>query len=142
MVAAAVCVPRSIKDMIPYVADSKKISTKAREKIYDYLMENDLIIKAHSIVESTKVDEMNILQATMLAISSSVSQVVESLHKRDLLATNISTCAMIDGAICPPSLGIDCKHFVKGDSYVYSIALASIIAKVERDRIMVMIYCS
>ena len=83
----------------------------------------------------TEIDRINILQASLLAMKIAIE---------DVLKMNIKNTddedqwyAIIDGNKCPNKLTIKSKPFVRGDSLVYPIALASIVAKVERDHLMV-----
>ncbi|MBD5159307.1 MAG: ribonuclease HII [Ruminococcus sp.] len=108
---------------IDYLNDSKKVSEKRREKLFDEIKEKAV---SYCIATATveEIDRLNILQATMLAMK----RAVEGLGiKPDL--------ALVDGNRTPD---IDCKciSVVKGDATSASIASASILAKVARDRYM------
>jgi len=103
--------------------DSKKLTEARREKLFDEICEKALswhIARA----EVEEIDELNILHATMLAMQ----RAVEGLHVTPKLA-------MIDGNRCP-KLTMPSEAVVKGDSKVPAIAVASILAKVSRDREM------
>ncbi|WP_294412277.1 ribonuclease HII [uncultured Ruminococcus sp.] len=119
--AAAVILNDSV--LIDYLNDSKKISEKRRELLYD-----EVIAKADAYCVSTasvqEIDELNILQATMLAMRRAVDGLGV---KPDL--------ALIDGNRLPQ---LDCKSrfVIHGDAVSASIAAASILAKVSRDRYM------
>lgn len=119
--AAAVILPRDID--IPGLNDSKKLSEKQRESLYDIIIRESL---SYGIAFSTveEIEQLNILQATFLAMNRAISQL--SL-KPEL--------ALIDGN---RSTGIDMPSqcVVKGDSRCADIAAASILAKVTRDRYM------
>lgn len=119
--AAAVILPLNCE--IEGINDSKKLSEKKREKLYDIITQKAL---AYSIemVDAQTVDDINILQATFLAMRNAV----ENLQiKPDV--------ALIDGNQ-KPKLEIEERTLVKGDSKSISIAAASILAKVSRDRYM------
>lgn len=107
--------------------DSKKLTSKAREELYEIITRDAL---AWSIAEATplEIDSINILQATMLAMK----RAIEGLEKT--LGT-MPNKALIDGNRCP-ELTIEMEAIVKGDSKVQSISAASILAKVKRDRDM------
>ncbi len=119
--AAAVILPLDCE--IEGINDSKKLSEKKREQLYDIITEKAL---AYSIqmVDAKTIDEINILQATFLAMRTAVNNL--SL-KPDL--------ALIDGN-GKPGLDIAERTVVKGDAKSVSIAAASILAKVTRDRYM------
>ncbi len=105
------------------INDSKKLSEKKREKLFDIIIEKAL---AYSIefVDAQTIDEINILQATFLAMRTAV----ENLEMKP-------DVALIDGNQ-KPKLEIEERTLVKGDSKSISIAAASILAKVSRDRYM------
>ena len=122
VVAAAVILPMGLE--IEGINDSKKLTEKKREKLYDVIIEKTI---AYGIAEATpnEIDEINILNASMLAMK----RAVDALKiKADF--------ALIDGN-CSRGFNIPTKTVVKGDSLSYSIAAASILAKVTRDRICV-----
>ncbi len=120
--AAAVIMPRDT--IIEGVNDSKKLSEKKRESLYDVIKETAL---SYSIAFATveEIEEMNILQATMLAMK----RAVEGLKIP-------ADFAMIDGNKIPP-LQIPAEFIIKGDGNSMSIAAASILAKVTRDRLCI-----
>ena len=118
--AAAVILPENT--VIEGVNDSKKLSEKKREALFDVIKEQAL---AYSIAFASveEIEEMNILNATMLAMQ----RAVEGLDVK-------ADYAMIDGNRLPP-LNIPAECIVKGDANSMSIAAASILAKVARDRL-------
>ncbi len=121
--AAAVILPKGLE--IEGLNDSKKLSEKRREALFDVIKEKAL---AYGIAFASheEIDEINILQATFLAMK----RAVEALEiKPDL--------ALVDGNREPDLGGIPVKTIVKGDSLSANIAAASILAKVTRDRLMV-----
>ncbi|NLT08450.1 MAG: ribonuclease HII [Ruminococcus sp.] len=109
--------------LIDYLNDSKKISEKRREELFDVIRDNaEAYCVATASVE--EIDSMNILNATMLAMS----RAVEGLGiKPDL--------ALIDGNRLP-QLDCPCRYVIKGDATSASISAASVLAKVSRDRYM------
>ena len=119
VVAAAVILPPSL--IIPGLDDSKKLTEKKREALFDVIVKN---ATAYAICEATpaEIDEINILNASMLAMR----RAVESLSVK-------ADFALIDGN-CSRGFEIPTETVVKGDSKSYSIAAASILAKVTRDR--------
>ncbi len=118
--AAAVILPDGV--IIDGVNDSKKLTEKNREVLFDVIKETAI---SYSIAFATveEIEELNILNATMLAMM----RAVEGL---DIPADY----AMIDGNRLPP-LDIPCEYVIKGDAKSMSIAAASILAKVSRDRL-------
>lgn len=116
------------------VDDSKNLSEKERIRIHDEIL---LRPDAHAwtVAESSNLDieESNILKATM----DSFQESIESLVAKYELPWN-ETYSIVDGKKTPKlSILVPCRPFVKGDSKVYTVALASVIAKVTRDNIMV-----
>ena len=122
VVVGAVIMPQD--SFIEGVNDSKKVSEKKREKLYEQITEQAISYSV-GIVDQNKIDEINILNATKLALKIAVEglQVKPDVILVDAL-NNIDTC------------GIPYISVIKGDAKHYSIAAASIIAKVTRDRIM------
>lgn len=119
--AAAVILPVDCE--IEGINDSKKLSEKKREKLYDEIIKKAVCYSV-SMVPSDVIDEINILQATFLAMRNAVAALTV---KPDL--------ALIDGNQ-KPGLAIEERTIVKGDAKSVSIAAASILAKVTRDRYM------
>jgi ribonuclease HII len=126
VVAAAVALPEDFA--ILGVDDSKRISPKKREALYDLLMDNTLAVGI-GVVSNEVIDEINILHATMTAMSKAIQEMSERLD-------GTSIHALIDGLQCPDT-DIPCTALVKGDQKSVSVAAASIVAKVTRDRIMI-----
>ncbi|MBC7962027.1 MAG: ribonuclease HII [Steroidobacteraceae bacterium] len=122
VMAAAVILPQGLN--IPGVDDSKKLSSHKRELLFDVITAKALSIGIGTI-DPEIIDSINILQATRLAMLNAVQQLEP---QPDYL--------LIDG-ITPLNTGIPQKTIKKGDSLSLSIAAASIIAKVTRDRLMV-----
>ena len=121
VVAAVIMKPDS---MIEGVNDSKKVSEKKREKLYDLIIEEALSYSV-AIIGHDVIDEINILNAT----KAGVTQVVDGLDlKPDLI--------IIDALNHIDTRGIPYEPIIKGDAKCYNIAAASILAKVTRDRIM------
>lgn len=122
VVVAGVIMPKD--SMIEGVNDSKKVSEKKREKLYDQIIE-EAISYSVAIIGQDCIDEINILNAT----KQGVTTVVEELDvKPDLI--------LVDALTHINTKGIPYDSIIKGDAKCYSIAAASILAKVTRDRIM------
>ena len=119
VVAAAVILPRDVE--IEGLNDSKKLTEKKREKLFDVIREKAV---AYAIAEASpaEIDEINILNASMLAMRRAVMALP---HPADF--------ALIDGN-CSRGFEIPTETVVKGDAKSASIAAASILAKVTRDR--------
>lgn len=118
---AAVILPKGL--IIPHINDSKKLSAAMRDKLYDEIMEKALCVKQIFVDERT-IDRVNILQATMNGMYEAIFALDPQPKKVLLDAVQLSELPM-------PSHGI-----IKGDAKSASIAAASIIAKVSRDRLM------
>ena len=122
VVVAGVIMPQD--SMIEGVNDSKKVSEKKREKLYDAILEEALSYSL-AIIGQDVIDEINILNAT----KQGVTKVVEELEiKPDLI--------LVDALTHIDTKGIPYDAIIKGDAKCYQIAAASILAKVTRDRIM------
>lgn len=121
VVAAAVILDPEIE--ILYINDSKKLSEKRRESVYAEIMEKALAVGV-GVVSAARIDEINILQATYEAMR----QAYESLSLRP--------DALLLDAVRLPGLDLPQYSIIKGDAKSLSIAAASIVAKVTRDRMM------
>lgn len=119
--AAAVILPQGL--ILEGVNDSKKLTEKKREKLFDVIVDSAV---AYSIAYATveEIEEINILNATMLAMK----RAVEGLQVP-------ADFAYIDGNRTP-DLSIPCEYVIKGDARSMSVAAASILAKVSRDRLL------
>ena len=122
VVVAGVIMPKD--SMIEGVNDSKKVSEKKREKLYDVILE-EAISYSVAIIGQDVIDEINILNAT----KQGVTKVVEELDVKPNLI-------LVDALTHINTKGIPYDSIIKGDAKCYNIAAASIIAKVTRDRIM------
>lgn len=123
VVACAVILKEGVENIIPDVNDSKKFSEKKRKELYERVLKAVKEYKTF-IVSAKKIDEINILNATMIAMKGAV------------LGLKLNPdIVLIDGNKMP-DLNLNMRCFVKGDQKSASIAAASIIAKVERDKIM------
>lgn len=121
VVAGSVILDR--EKVIPIeINDSKKLNRKSREKLFDYLVNNHIC--GIGIVSSEEIDQINILNATKLAMIKSVNELIT---KPDII--------LVDGNMTP-DFNQESHFIVKGDQKSLSIAAASIIAKVARDKIM------
>ena len=110
--------------MIEGINDSKKVSEKKREKLYDLILQ-EAISYGVGIIGQDEIDEINILNATKKGLTTSLKELT---IKPDLI--------IVDALTNIDTLGIPYESIIKGDAKCYSISAASIIAKVTRDRIM------
>ena len=120
--AAAVILPEDC--VIEGLNDSKKLSEKKREALYDIIIEKAI---SYSIAFGTleEIEEYNILEATYIAMNRAIDGLdIKPDH------------ALIDGNRVPKGIKVPCDTVVKGDSKSFSIAAASILAKVTRDRLL------
>lgn len=122
VVVASVIMPEN--SMIEGVNDSKKVSEKKREKLYDLIL-SEAISYGVGIIGQDEIDEINILNATKKGLTISLQELTQ---KPDLI--------IVDALNNIDTLGTKYESIIKGDAKCYSIAVASIIAKVTRDRIM------
>ena len=122
VVVASVIMPAN--SMIEGVNDSKKISEKKREQIYEQILE-EAVSYGVAIIGQDEIDEINILNATKKGLTVSLQELTE---KPDLI--------VVDALSGIDTMGIPYESIIKGDAKCYSIAAASILAKVTRDRIM------
>ena len=122
VVVASVMLPKD--SMIEGVNDSKKVSEKKREKLYDLIL-NEAISYGIGIIYQDEIDQINILQATKKGLTEALKQMKV---RPDVI--------LVDALNGIDTLGVPYKSIIKGDAKSYSIAAASIIAKVTRDRIM------
>lgn len=120
---AAVIMPYDKNEIIEEINDSKKLTEKKREKLFDLIIEKAISYKIVLINEKI-IDEINILNATKLGMK----QAIEGLSVKPELV-------LIDAV--PLDLNIKNESIIKGDAKCYNIAAASILAKVTRDRLMV-----
>ncbi len=122
VVAAAVILPKDHR--ILYLNDSKKLSEKKREELYDVIM-REAVAVGIGMAPPSRIDEINILQATYEAMRQAISRLSV---KPDLL---------LNDAVTIPEVPIPQLAIIGGDRKSVSIAAASIVAKVTRDRMMV-----
>ena len=120
--------------MIEGVNDSKKIAEKKREMLYEKII-TEAIAYGVGIVEQKEIDEMNILNATKAGLTLSIKELEKDLQQkeREIQKPDI---ILVDALTNIDTDGIQYQSIIKGDAKSYSIAAASIIAKVTRDRIM------
>lgn len=122
VVAGAVILPKDLK--ILYLNDSKQLSERQREELYEEIMEKAVSVGV-GVVSHKRIDQINILQATFEAMRQAIA------------GLSIQPDLLLNDAVTIPQVSIRQIPIVKGDAKSLSIAAASIIAKVTRDRIMV-----
>lgn len=121
VVAGAVILPKDCK--ILYINDSKKLSEKKREELYDIIMEQ-AVATGIGMVSPARIDEINILQATYEAMREAIQNL------------SVMPDILLNDAVTIPGVSIPQAPIIKGDAKSISIGAASIIAKVTRDRLM------
>lgn len=121
VVAGAVILPKDCE--ILYINDSKKLSEKKREELYIEIMEK-AVATGIGMVSPVRIDEINILQATYEAMRSAIENL------------SVAPTILLNDAVTIPAVTIPQVPIIKGDAKSMSIAAASIIAKVTRDRLM------
>lgn len=122
VVAGAVILPSDCK--ILYLNDSKKLTARRRELLYDEIMEKAVSVGV-GVASHERIDEINILQATYEAMRIAVSKL------------SVRPDLLLNDAVTIPQVDIPQVPIIKGDAKSVSIAAASIVAKVTRDRMMV-----
>ena len=122
VVAAAVILPPDFE--LPGLTDSKQLSVRKRESLFEQLMQSPDVLKGIAQATVEEIDRMNILRATHLAMARAAQSICPS-----------PDFCLIDG-LPVPGFPIDSRSIVKGDAHCLSIAAASVLAKVTRDRIM------
>lgn len=122
VVAGAVILPKDCD--ILYLNDSKKLSEKKREELYDVIMEK-AVAAAVGYASPQRIDEINILQATYEAMREAITKL------------SVKPELLLNDAVTIPGVDMMQVPIIKGDAKSISIAAASIIAKVTRDRLMV-----
>ena len=122
VVASCVVLPKDF--VLEGLTDSKKLSEKKRDKFYDYIIEHSLAYGI-GIVSPEEIDEINIYEASRKAMLIAISQVREQINLEHVL---------IDAM--PINIDIPTTSIIKGDAKSISIAAASVVAKVTRDKMM------
>ena len=122
VVASCVVLPKDF--VLEGLTDSKKLSEKKRDKFYDYIIEHALAYGI-GIVSPEEIDEINIYEASRKAMLIAIAQVREQINLEHVLIDAI-----------PINIDIPTTSIIKGDAKSISIAAASVIAKVTRDKMM------
>ena len=122
VVACAVVLPKDVD--IYYLNDSKQLSEKKREQLYDEIMEKAVAVGI-GFADEKCIDEINILQADYVAMRQALSKL------------SVKPDILLNDAVIIPEVDIPQEKIIKGDTKSVSIAAASIVAKVTRDRFMV-----
>ena len=133
VVVACCLMPKN--SMIEGVNDSKKVSEKKREKLYD-LITQEAISYGVGIIEQKERDDINISQATKKGLTIAIKEMEKKLAENPELGVNKPDAILVDALTKIDTDGIPYKSIIHGDAISYSIACSSIIAKVTRDRIM------
>ncbi|MCM1258044.1 MAG: ribonuclease HII [Roseburia sp.] len=121
VVAGAVILPKDCE--ILYINDSKQLSPKKREELFDVIMEQALAVGV-GMTSPQRIDEINILQATYEAMREAIQNL------------GVTPDILLNDAVRIPEVAIEQVPIIKGDAKSISIGAASIIAKVTRDRLM------
>ncbi len=145
VVASAVLIfPEAVSVEVKFnrdlIRDSKTLSEKQREEIYEHINNNsDLFRIGIGEVSHKIIDKVNILQATFLAMRLAVDDLLTSVFQDEKLSKKVShenICLLVDGNRPIPKIKLKQRVFSKGDRDFFSIAAASVCAKVRRDRMM------
>ena len=127
-VVAAAVVIKGYSSYLDEVNDSKKLTESKRERIFESILNDNNILYGVGIVDADVIDEINILEATYIAMKKAIDDVIDGIEEKYLI--------LVDGNRKIKNCEHNQETIVKGDSKSLSIATASIIAKVTRDRIM------
>lgn len=129
VVAAAVVLPLEEEALAHFVGvqDSKQLTRQARERLFEEIMQHALAVSV-GVGSVELIDERNILQATKCAMRSALAQLA------------IPPQALLLDALLLPDISLPQRSIIKGDARCLSIAAASIIAKVTRDRLMLQLH--
>jgi len=127
VVAAAAVIDRTraARKLLRMIDDSKKLTLEQREEAYEAMIASGVVQFAVAEASVEEIDRINILQATYLAMRRAVQALADQPE-----------VVLVDGNRAPPQLGCRAETIVGGDAHSYSIAAASIFAKVTRDRYM------
>lgn len=132
---AGFVVPEDIRKQFRFIRDSKTLSEKKRDEMYGFVREHFLV--GTGIVHSGTIDRMNILEATFLAMKEAVADLKRVISaERETGAATEDMLLLVDGNMKIPNLTLAQEAIIDGDALVRSIAAASIVAKVTRDRMM------
>ncbi len=123
--AAVIDRARATRTLLKLIDDSKKLTPDRRERAYDSMIASGVVQFAVAEASVEEIDRINILQATFLAMRRAVQALAPP-----------PDMVLVDGNRAPPGLGCRAETIVGGDAHCYSIAAASIFAKVARDRHM------
>lgn len=123
VVTACVVLPHDF--VLEGLTDSKKLTEKKREQFYDYIMEHAVCVKI-GMCSPEKIDEINIYQASREAMIEAIEKVAKEIPLEHVLVDAM-----------PLDIDIDTTSIIKGDAKSITIAAASVIAKVTRDRMMI-----
>ncbi len=129
--SAAVCFPTINTKLIKLfekLNDSKQLNEKIREELFELIKENSIFSIVSSSVE--EIENLNILQASLLSMKKACNTVIEQIENNNLIKI------LVDGNKLIPRTNWNQEFIIKGDSKSASIAAASILAKVSRDKFM------
>ena len=132
VVVASVIMPEG--SMIEGVNDSKKVSEKKREKLYEQIIE-EAVAYGVGIIDQNEIDRINILNATKEGLTLCIKELEKDLKEKNR-GIEKPEIILVDALTKIDTDHIPYQSIIKGDAKSYSIAAASIIAKVTRDRIM------
>lgn len=132
VVVASVIMPQD--SMIEGVNDSKKVSEKKREVLYEKIIE-EAVAYGVGIIDQNEIDKVNILNATKEGLTTSIQELERDLKEKNR-GFDKPEIILVDALTKIDTDGISYRSIIKGDAKSYAIAAASIIAKVTRDRIM------
>jgi ribonuclease HII len=115
------------------IRDSKTLSSKQRNEVFDFINQSEEIFFKTVEISALTIDKINVLNASLLAMRMAAENLIRDVLPEE---NKKEACLLVDGNALIPKISFDQKNFPKGDADVFSIAAASICAKVWRDKLM------
>lgn len=133
-------IPQEKQKQFDLIRDSKKLSEKQREQIFDFIHEHFHI--GIGLCDHETIDRINILEASFLSMKKAIQDLKRKIEKADPISYKLEakSCILVDGNKIIPNLTMEQYAVIGGDGISKSIAAASIVAKVTRDHMMMKLH--